>query len=72
MKKLTVKEILNHPELAQYIMPQNCALFLLKNKDYSELENLISIALQDENNKMLQEKWDSHLKRQFKVIVMLK
>lgn len=56
MKKLTVKEILNHPELAQFITPQNCALFLLKNKDYSELGNLISIALQDENNKMLQEK----------------
>lgn len=61
MKKLTVKEILEHPELAQFIMPQNAALFVLKNKDYSELKDLISNALQEENNKMFQKKMELSL-----------
>jgi len=45
MNKLSVKEILNHAELAQYIMPQNCALFLNKNKDFIEVANMANTSI---------------------------
>lgn len=45
MGKLTVKEILNNPELAQYIVPQNCNLFLLKRGDYELVANMANTSV---------------------------
>lgn len=54
MNKLSVKEILNHPELAQYIVPQNCALFLTKSKDYVQVANMANTSITEAAQRILE------------------
>lgn len=55
MGRLTVKEILKHPELAQYIKPQNCNLFLLKRTDYEQVANMANVSITEAMQRIVEE-----------------
>lgn len=40
MKKLSIEEILNIPQLSFFIPPQNCAFFVKRNKDFEVVANI--------------------------------
>lgn len=47
MKRMTVKEILNCPEFAQYISPNNIHFFVTKKSDVEEIANVSNISMAD-------------------------